>query len=101
MISANKSVDGFQLLKADKLSKAAVEFAQMCILLAINRFPNSYYEQAKLISAKFNEKYKKITEKYSSTWNCGVIKKGYGFTYYSYRDLIKMEYNGVIYDIWI
>lgn len=101
MQSANKSVDGFQLLRADKLSKAAVEFAQMCILLAINRFPNSCYEQAKLISTKFNEKYKKITEKYSGTWNCGVIKKGYGFNYYSYNCLIKMEYNGVLYEIWI
>ena len=101
MNSANKSVDGFQLLKADKLSKAAVEFAQMCILLAINRFPNSCYEQAKLISTKFNEKYKKITVTHSSTWNCGVIKKGYGCTYFTYHCLINMEYNGLNYVIWI
>ena len=42
MKSANKSENTFQLLNSDKVSKPMAEFAQMCILLAIQRFPNSF-----------------------------------------------------------
>ena len=101
MKSANKSINGFQILKSDKASKAMLEYAQMCILLAIQRFPNSFFEQTKLISQKFNQKYKKDTVTLSRNWNSCVIEKGYGGVYYLCNHSILMEYDNKLYYIWI
>ena len=100
MKSAN---DTFKLLNSglEKVSKAFVEFAEMSILLARNKFPENYYQQAKLISDKFNEKYKKIVEKFSRSWNCSVFVVGYGANYITYHHIIKLEFNNLKYTIWI
>ena len=104
MQSAKKNTNipnTFKLVYKDKISNEKIEFAQMCILLARNRFPNSAYEQAKLISNKFDEKYVKSTENLKSSWNCCLILSGYGYNYCSYHHSVKLEYNDTIYHIWI
>ena len=95
--------DTFKLLNSDKekVSKAYVEFAEMSILLARNKFPENYYQQAKLISDKFNEKYKKIVEKFSRSWNCSVFVVGNGANYCYYHHIIQLEFNNIIYTIWM
>ena len=100
MKSAN---DTFKLLNSEKqkVSKAVLEFAEMSILLARNKFPENFFEQAKLIADKFNEKYKTEVAKFNSSWHCSVFVVGYGANYITYHHIIKLGFNNLKYTIWI
>lgn len=94
----------FVLIKRDKINDSVIEFAQMCILLALNKFPNSYFEQAKFISQKFEEKYHSKSKGKAgpgvNPYQCAVIEKGYGYLYYYYSHLLIIGYNTTQYFIW-
>ena len=63
-----------------------IEFTKMCVLLSLNEYPDNYFEEAKLIKNKFEEKYRNF-------WTCMIHETGKGDIGTNYKDyFIRVKY---------
>lgn len=100
-----KANDNFTIISKEKINNAAIEFAQMCILFAQNKYPGDLFQQAKLISLKLDEKYinkKNKTAQLGKPFQCAILKfgSGNGGLHYLYEHEVVIDYNNYRYFIW-